>query len=136
MKSAIPEQLDLQRQAYEVLGHMLEWTGRERLPVISWKVSDAKSGPTLTGECSATDPIERHSDFDAWRTALSAEEWPNGIRRDGCLHLHTSVADYEGVTIVIFADIYDDERCPGDTSEILGALARSRRSGCTPGPRR
>ncbi|MFF5248954.1 hypothetical protein ACFY3V_32125 [Streptosporangium sp. NPDC000095] len=55
-------------------------------------------------------PIERHSDFNAWRTALSAEEWPNGIRRDGCLHLHASVADYEEITIVIFADIYDDER--------------------------
>ncbi|MET9340296.1 hypothetical protein [Nonomuraea sp. NPDC003804] len=104
------EQSEYQRRAYEVLGVLLERAAREDLPVIAWTVASAQSEPILAGHCDAVDPIQRQDDFEAWRSALGARAWPNGIKQDYGVRLHASAADQEaGVTITLAAEIRNDE---------------------------
>ncbi|GAA3472235.1 hypothetical protein [Nonomuraea roseola] len=104
------EQSENQRRAYELLGVLLERAAREELPVIAWTVASAQSEPILAGHCEAVDPIQRQDDFEAWRAALGAEAWPNGIKQDYGVRLHASVADQgAGVTVTLAAEIRHDE---------------------------
>ncbi|MFE3455538.1 hypothetical protein ACFXJ8_42160 [Nonomuraea sp. NPDC059194] len=104
------EQSEHQRRAYELLGVLLARAAREDLPVIAWTMSSAQSEPILAGHCDAVDPIQRQDDFEAWRSALGAEAWPNGIKQDYGIRLHASVADQEArVTVTLAAEIRNDE---------------------------
>ncbi|GAB2443289.1 hypothetical protein GCM10027187_02370 [Streptosporangium sandarakinum] len=98
-----------QQRAYAALGRLLGQANTERLPAISWTITDGGSGPTLVGECNAADPIQRQDDFEAWRNALGAEAWPHGIRRGSGVHLHSAITDEEGVSISLAADVLDEE---------------------------
>ncbi|GHH66591.1 hypothetical protein GCM10017673_12370 [Streptosporangium violaceochromogenes] len=91
------------------LGRLLERADAEQLPAIPWTITDGCSGPTLVGECVATDPIQRRDDFEAWRCALGAEAWPGGLRRGKSVHLHASINDEEGVSISIAAEVLAEE---------------------------
>ncbi|WP_406319128.1 hypothetical protein OHA77_17640 [Streptosporangium sp. NBC_01639] len=109
MNGVLGERRGSQQRAYATLGALLDRAGAEQLPVISWTITDGGSGPTLVGECNATDPIQRQDDFEVWRHALGAEAWPNGLRREGRVHLHAATTNEEGVVINIAADVFDEE---------------------------
>ncbi|MEU9832738.1 hypothetical protein AB0D67_14540 [Streptosporangium sp. NPDC048047] len=106
---ALDEQRGSQRRAYAALGRLLEQAVTDGLPAISWTITDGCSGPTLVGECIAVDPVQRQDDFEVWRRAISAEAWPGGLRRGEGVHFHASVADEEGVSISITAEILAEE---------------------------
>ncbi|MGW4475952.1 hypothetical protein ACWENQ_40320 [Nonomuraea sp. NPDC004354] len=104
------EHSEHQRRAYELLGVLLERAAREDLPVIAWTVASAQSEPILAGHCEAVDPIQRQDDFEAWRSALGAEAWPNGIKQDYGIRLHASAVDQAtGVTVTLAAEVRNDE---------------------------
>ncbi|MFI0424581.1 hypothetical protein [Spongiactinospora sp. 9N601] len=103
------ERLSAQREAYRALGNLLERTGREELPPISWTISDGGTGPLLVGQCFASDPIQRQQDFYAWQAAIGAEPWPDGIKRSESIHMHAAKSDYDGVTVTLSADISAEE---------------------------
>ncbi|MDF5751945.1 hypothetical protein [Spongiactinospora sp. TRM90649] len=103
------DKLNSQQEAYRALGNLLERTGREDLPTITWMIGDGGAGPVVAGECHASDPIQRERDFYAWQSALGAVTWPDGIKRPGGIHLHAAKSDYEGVAVTVSADIRADE---------------------------
>ncbi|MEU4718109.1 hypothetical protein AB0G06_00600 [Nonomuraea dietziae] len=104
------DQFENQRRAYEFLGVLLERGAREALPAIAWTVASAQSEPILAGHCEAVDPIQRQNDFEAWRSALGAEAWPNGIKQEYGVRLHASATDQgAGVTVTLAAEIHNDE---------------------------
>ncbi|GAA1021466.1 hypothetical protein Aple_073680 [Acrocarpospora pleiomorpha] len=110
MDDIVSEQLHRQQQAVKVLGQLLARVANEKLPIIAWRISSAQSESILTGHCEAVDPIQRQRDFEAWREAISAEPWPNGIKHERGVRLHASVVDhYEEVTITLTAEISTDE---------------------------
>jgi hypothetical protein len=99
-----------QHQAVKVLSELLGRATSEELPVIAWRISSAANESILTGECDAVDPIQRRADFDRWREALGAEEWPGGISHGGTVRLSASLQDtYHEVTITLSATITSDE---------------------------
>ncbi|MFG1751436.1 hypothetical protein [Streptosporangium sandarakinum] len=109
MSDALDERHGSQQRAYATLGRLLELADTEQLPAISWTITDGGSGPTLVGECVATDPVQRRDDFEVWRRALGAEAWPGGLRRGKGVHLHASAIDEKGVSISLTADILAEE---------------------------
>ncbi|MGW4664069.1 hypothetical protein [Streptosporangium sandarakinum] len=105
MSNVLDERRGSQQRAYTTLGRLLARADAEHLPAISWTITDGCSGPTLVGECVATDPVQRQDDFEVWRRVLDAEAWPGGLRRGVGVHLHASVTGEDGVSISLGADV-------------------------------
>ncbi|GAA3760769.1 hypothetical protein GCM10022225_52910 [Plantactinospora mayteni] len=56
------------------LAELLDRANRERLPLIAWVIRSADG--VLIGQCCATDPEQRRSDWETWCRALGAVAQP------------------------------------------------------------
>ncbi len=104
------EQLGWQRRAAGVLAGLLERAHRDRLPVVTWSVSDA--GARLVARCLAHDPAGRRADFDAWCQALDGTR--REVRQGATTHLYAEARHYDGlVSVAVLADLFDQDEPPG-----------------------
>ncbi|GAA3168014.1 hypothetical protein [Nonomuraea roseoviolacea] len=100
------DRLHTQQRAVKVLEQLLARIANEKLPVITWTLSSDNSQVALIGTCDSDNADQRHSDFEAWRDALSATELPPEAASGGGTRLKASVIDhYQDVAIALIADV-------------------------------
>jgi len=95
------ERRGLQRRALRVLDGLLK---RTDLSPIVWTVGNA--GATLVGDVVTADG-DRRETWAAWVRVLDARPWPERTS-GGMIHLHAVAEKYDGVTVVIRADLLSD----------------------------
>jgi hypothetical protein len=112
-------QVAWQRRAVAVLGVLLQRAESDAVPVVEWEVGDV--GPSLRGRCAGSSVAARVEAFDAWRALLGRAD---RVTEDRIGPLRRKIASwerYQGVHVVLAADLLDDDYWEREVDEAFAA---------------
>src|SRR5947209_2421229 len=94
--------LTWQCQAARVLTDLLRDAIKQALPYVHWQLGHGK---TLVATCTDTDMKARRTAFTRWANFLGIHDWRSwdGL---GVTRMHGIAKDFNGVRVVISADLY------------------------------
>jgi hypothetical protein len=112
-------QVAWQRRAVAVLGELLQRAESEAVPVVEWEVGDV--GPALLGRCAGPSVPAQVEAFDAWHALLGPADRVTENRIGALTRKIASWERYQGVHVVLAADLLDDDYWEREVDEAFAA---------------